>query len=352
MSCWYCCASPELLGELDDLLRPPGHVGRIKRRSIALRVGWPCAKPNDKAMKPDWIGLRIAVSSLDAGGAGQATAERHCRRKCGSQAAGSGPTSAMSRSIRRTVLARPDSTATRSSRPDRSSSQATEALPCLSRKRRPPTVRSSRIGQIFRLGQLQAVAVVDRVGTGVGQQDLGRALLDDGVRDRAAQGVGGRLRGQDHQAVELADGLELVVDQVAEAGIEQCFPELVDREHQATAVEQALDRGGKGTTRSGRASPGRPARRSRRSPGRARPAKRASASLSSTQPSAPPLHHLSSLAPGPSGSDWPEEGAQFAERPGLRRQRQHGAHAQLEPALLLRLQVLPGRVDQRLDQLP
>ena len=60
------------------------------------------------------------------------------------KSAGSAPASAISRSIKRTVLALPDSTATRSSRPARSSSHATEALPCLSRKRRPPTVRSSR----------------------------------------------------------------------------------------------------------------------------------------------------------------------------------------------------------------
>ena len=55
------------------------------------------------------------------------------------------------------------------------------------------------------------------------------------------QRIPGRLGAEDHDAVLLANGFELVVGEIAKRLVSQRLPELVDVDDQAPAVDQALD---------------------------------------------------------------------------------------------------------------
>ncbi|OYR24869.1 hypothetical protein CEV33_4652, partial [Brucella grignonensis] len=66
-------------------------------------------------------------------------------------------------------------------------------------------------------------------------------MLDDGVRDRRIDRVARALRGEQHEPVLFADGLELVLGEIAKALVGKCLPELIDHDNDAAAIDQLLD---------------------------------------------------------------------------------------------------------------
>jgi hypothetical protein len=92
----------------------------------------------------------------------------------------------------------------------------------------------------FGRGELESVAVVALVGVLVGQEDLGRGLLQQGRGDFRVQGIGRALGAGDDDAVLLADRLELVADEALEVRVVEDLPELVDPEGEGGAVDQWL----------------------------------------------------------------------------------------------------------------
>src|SRR3546814_2459702 len=69
----------------------------------------------------------------------------------------------------------------------------------------------------FRLGQAQPVDIIRFTPIGVGQQDLGRDLLHDTVRDIRAQRIGRALRAENQEGVLLAVGLQAILGKGAES---------------------------------------------------------------------------------------------------------------------------------------
>ena len=92
----------------------------------------------------------------------------------------------------------------------------------------------------FRVGQMEAIDIVRARSPRVRQEDLGRALLDDGVGDRRGQRIARRLRAEHHDTVLLADGFQLVVGEIAKRFVAKRLPELVSVGDQAPALDQAL----------------------------------------------------------------------------------------------------------------
>ena len=75
----------------------------------------------------------------------------------------------------------------------------------------------------------------------VGQEDAGRAALDDGGRDGAAIDVGERLGGEDDGGVLLAQRLQPLAQLRGEAAIVEREPALVDDEQRRPAIEAPFD---------------------------------------------------------------------------------------------------------------
>src|SRR5438477_11955684 len=78
------------------------------------------------------------------------------------------------------------------------------------------------------LGQAKPLHVFLAYRLGVGKEDLGHALLDHGAADRVAQDVRGALGVEDPQAVLLADGLLLLLGEVAEDRVIEGLPKFGD----------------------------------------------------------------------------------------------------------------------------
>src|ERR1700738_210969 len=91
------------------------------------------------------------------------------------------------------------------------------------------------------VGEGEAVDIVRSRSPSIRQENLGRTLLDDGMRDRRRQRIPRRLGAEHHDAVLLADGFELVVGEIATRLISQRLPEFVDIDNQAPSVNQAFN---------------------------------------------------------------------------------------------------------------
>ena len=92
----------------------------------------------------------------------------------------------------------------------------------------------------FRVGQMESVDIVRARSPRIRQEDLRRALLDNGLCNGGSERVAWRLRAEHHDAVLLADGFQLVVGEIPKCLVAERLPELVDIDDQAPAVDQTL----------------------------------------------------------------------------------------------------------------
>src|SRR3546814_13156101 len=103
------------------------------------------------------------------------------------------------------------------------------------------TLRSTRTYTLFPYSTLCRSDIIRFTPIGVGQQYLGRDLLQETVRDIRAQRIGRALRAENQEGVLLAVGLQAILGKGAESVITQRLPELIDVDHQSSAIQKAVD---------------------------------------------------------------------------------------------------------------
>ena len=91
------------------------------------------------------------------------------------------------------------------------------------------------------LGALQTLDIIGPGGARVRHVDLGRALLDQDVRDAAVDDVARALGDEDEGAVERPDGAQALLDHRPEGRVQQRPPALIGRDQQRRAVQLPLD---------------------------------------------------------------------------------------------------------------
>src|SRR3546814_923236 len=108
---------------------------------------------------------------------------------------------------------------------------------------KPPTFGDQIVSDELELGagEAESIDIINLSAVGVGQEDLGGDLLHYAVRDVRSQSVSRALRPEHQKGILLPVGLQAVLREGAEGIIAQRLPELVDVDHEATAIEQGID---------------------------------------------------------------------------------------------------------------
>src|SRR5579883_1341578 len=101
----------------------------------------------------------------------------------------------------------------------------------------------ARLQLFFDEGQLaarqaEASGIVLGRSLSVRKEDLGWCLLDDGSADGTFEDISGALRGETHDAIELAPGLRPVFGEALKGRIREQPPELVHPADEPAAIEQ------------------------------------------------------------------------------------------------------------------